>query len=82
MSSKSSAASHDLTLDPNEIFRPRQARKYFGLGHSQIALKVKSGEIPAPIRLSPSGSAVGWLGSQINAYHQTRLALTKATKAD
>jgi predicted DNA-binding transcriptional regulator AlpA len=73
---KPSAVSHDLTLDPNEIFRPRQARKYFGLGHSQIALKVKSGELPPPIKLSPSGSAVGWLGSQIIEYHRTRLALT------
>jgi predicted DNA-binding transcriptional regulator AlpA len=74
MSSK--VASADLTLDPNEIFRPRQARKYFGLGHSQIALKIKSGEIPAPIKLSASGSAVGWLGSQLIEYHKTRLALT------
>jgi predicted DNA-binding transcriptional regulator AlpA len=78
MSSKASVASNDLTLDPNEIFRPARAMKYFGLRHSQIALKVKSGEIPAPIRLSSSGSAVGWLGSQIIAYHQTRLAFTKA----
>jgi predicted DNA-binding transcriptional regulator AlpA len=72
------ACESDLTLDPNEIFRPKQAEKYFGLRHSQIALKVKAGEIPAPIKLSASGSAVGWLGSQINEYHKTRLALTKA----
>jgi predicted DNA-binding transcriptional regulator AlpA len=78
MSSKASAASHDLTLYPNEIFRPKRAEKYFGLRHSQIALKVKSGEIPAPIRLSASGHAVGWLGSQIIEYHKTRLALSKA----
>jgi predicted DNA-binding transcriptional regulator AlpA len=77
MPSKTSVASHDLTLDPNEIFRPKRAEKYFGLRHSQIALKVKSGEIPTPIRLSPSGSAVGWLGSQLIEYHKRRLALTK-----
>jgi predicted DNA-binding transcriptional regulator AlpA len=76
MSSKASVASADLTLDPNEIFRPSRARKYFGLGHSQLALKVRSGEIPAPIKLSASGSAVGWLGSQIIEYHKTRLELT------
>jgi predicted DNA-binding transcriptional regulator AlpA len=67
-----------LTLDPNEIFRPKRAEKYFGFKHSQIHEKVKSGELPAPIRLSASGSAVGWLGSQIIEFHQTRLALTKA----
>jgi predicted DNA-binding transcriptional regulator AlpA len=74
---KTTAASDDLTLDPNEIFRPKRAEKYFGLRHSQIALKIKSGEIPAPIRLSASGSAVGWLGSTLNAWHQRRLAITK-----
>jgi predicted DNA-binding transcriptional regulator AlpA len=73
MPSKASTASHDLTLDPNEIFRPKHAERYFGLRHSQIALKVKSGEIPAPIKLSASGHAVGWLGSQIIEYHKTRL---------
>jgi predicted DNA-binding transcriptional regulator AlpA len=68
----------ELTLDPNEIFRPKQAEKYFGLRHSQIALKVKAGELPAPIRLSASGSAVGWTGRQIIEFHKVRLALTKA----
>lgn len=76
--SQKACASNDLalTLDPNQIFRPREARKYFGLGHSQIAVKVKAGEIPAPIKLSGSGAAVGWLGSQIIEYHKYRLALT------
>ena len=77
MSSKASAASDDLTLDPNQVFRPRDAQRYFGLKHTQIAEKVKRGEIPAPIRLSASGSAVGWLGSQLIEYHRHRLALTK-----
>jgi predicted DNA-binding transcriptional regulator AlpA len=81
MSSKTSAASADLTLDPNEIFRPSRAMKYFGLRHAQLAVKVKAGEIPAPIKLSASGSAVGWLGSQIIEYHKRRLALT-AKKAE
>jgi predicted DNA-binding transcriptional regulator AlpA len=56
--------------------------KYFGLRHAQLAVKVKAGEIPAPIKLSASGSAVGWLGSQIIEYHKTRLALTKQKAGD
>jgi len=76
MSPKASA-SDDLTLDPNEIFRPARAKKYFGFGTSQLYLKVKTGEIPAPIKLSASGSAVGWLGSQLVEYHKRRLAFTK-----
>jgi predicted DNA-binding transcriptional regulator AlpA len=83
MSLKALTASDDLTLDPNEIFRPKQAEKYFGLRHAQLAVKVKSGEIPAPIKLSASGSAVGWLGSQIIEYHRkVRLALTKKPTGD
>jgi predicted DNA-binding transcriptional regulator AlpA len=71
-----------LSLDPDEIFRPARAKKYFGYGISQLYLKVKTGEIPAPIKLSASGSAVGWLGSQIIAFHRTRLALTKQKAGD
>jgi predicted DNA-binding transcriptional regulator AlpA len=78
----SKPAASDLTLDPNEIFRPRQAQKYFGLKHAQLALKVKRGEIPAPIRLSASGSAVGWLGSQLIEYHRRRLEFTNNLKKE
>jgi predicted DNA-binding transcriptional regulator AlpA len=77
MSSKAAVASSDLTLDPNQVFRPKDAQRYFGLKSTQIAAKVKCGEIPPPIRLSASGSAVGWLGSQLIEYHRRRLQLTK-----
>ena len=84
MSPKASVASADLalSLDPNEIFRPARAKKYFGYGLSQLYLKVKTGELPAPIKLSANGSPVGWLGSQINDFHKTRLALTAKKAGD
>ena len=45
----------DLEIDPNEIFRPKQACRYFGYEISQLSAKVASGEIEAPFPLSPSG---------------------------
>jgi hypothetical protein len=70
----------DLDIDPNEIFRPRQASKYFGLGLSQLAAKVASGEIEAPYPLSPSGNAVGWTGAQLIRHHRKRVELAKANR--
>ena len=66
-----------LTLDPNEIFRPKRAEKYFGFKHSQLDEKIKSGEIPAPFPLSESGRAVGWTGAQIIEHQRRRLAAAK-----
>jgi hypothetical protein len=66
----------DLDLDPNEIFRPKIAEKYFGLKHTQINEKVRAGEIEAPFLLSEGGKAVGWTGRQIINYHRKRIAAT------
>jgi hypothetical protein len=64
----------DLELDPNQIFRPREAAKYFGYKHTQLAEKIKNGEIDPPIPLSDSGRAVGFTGRQIIEHHRRRLA--------
>jgi predicted DNA-binding transcriptional regulator AlpA len=61
-------------LDPNQIVRPREGRKYFGYGPTQIDEKIKSGEIPAPVALSASGRAKGWLGQQIIEHHRRLMA--------
>jgi hypothetical protein len=68
----------DLDLDPAEIFRPRQAYRYFGLRHSQVAEKIKRGEIEPPIPLSENGTAVGWTGRQLILHHCRRLQLVAA----
>jgi predicted DNA-binding transcriptional regulator AlpA len=64
-------------LHPNEIVRPREAEKYFGYRHSQLAEKVKVGEIPTPIKLSDSGRSVGWTGQQILEWQRARMAAAK-----
>jgi predicted DNA-binding transcriptional regulator AlpA len=69
---------NDLDLDPAEIFRPKQAEKYLGYKHSQLAEKVRRGEIAPPIPLSAGGNAVGWTGRQLIEHHRRRLQLAAA----
>jgi predicted DNA-binding transcriptional regulator AlpA len=64
-------------LDPHQIIRRSEGRKYFGLGPTQIDEKIKKGEIPKPIALSDSGRATGWTGRQI-IEHQARLLAAAA----
>lgn len=61
-------------LDPNQIVRMSEGRKYFGYKHTQLDEKIKTGEIPAPIPLSDSGRAKGWLGHQIIEHQRARMA--------
>jgi predicted DNA-binding transcriptional regulator AlpA len=61
-------------LHPNQIVRFCEGRKYFGLKHTQLDEKIKSGEIPAPMKLSDSGRARGWTGRQILEWQAERAA--------
>ena len=70
----------ELGIDLAEIFRPQRAYPLFGLKHSQISEKVKSGEIDPPIPLTESGIAVGWTGRQIVINHYRRLARAAAKR--
>ena len=67
-------------LNPNVIYRKDEARKFFGYKPTQFDLKIKTGEIPAPIRLSDSGHACGWLGRTILAWQAQRGANSKSGK--
>jgi hypothetical protein len=80
MSSSFKRLPTDLDLDPNEVFRPKQAQKFFGYKHSQLHEKVKSGEIEPPIPLSENGSAVAWTGLQLIMHHRKRLAAAEKRK--
>jgi predicted DNA-binding transcriptional regulator AlpA len=57
-------------LDPHEIVRWHRGPKYFGYKFTQLAEKIKSGEIPMPIPLSETGRACGWTGAQIIEHHR------------
>jgi predicted DNA-binding transcriptional regulator AlpA len=69
-----------VEMDPNEIVRTKNGRKVFGLGPTQIAKKIKLGEIPAPIPLSESGRASGWTGCQINEYRRQQAQRIEAAR--
>ena len=68
-------------LHPNQVIRLKEARRYFGYGHSRLAEMIDSGEIPKPVALGERSR--GWLGSQIIEWQQQRLeAAAKAPKAN
>ena len=69
---------HARSLVPDQIYRPDEARFFFGYKATQLDEKIKAGEVPAPIPLSDSGRAVGWLGSQIIAWQAGRVACANA----
>jgi predicted DNA-binding transcriptional regulator AlpA len=68
-------------LVPDQMYRPHEALNYFGFKSTQLAEKIKAKEIPAPIRLSDSGRAVAWLGSQILEWQAKRVAAAKRSVA-
>jgi predicted DNA-binding transcriptional regulator AlpA len=67
---KSKLKSSGRPLVPDQIYRPSAWPDYFGLGPTQISQKIKAGELPRPVRLSPSGKATGLFGWQILEHHQ------------
>jgi predicted DNA-binding transcriptional regulator AlpA len=69
-----------VEMDPNEIVRTKNGPKVFGLGPTQIAKKIKLGEIPAPIKLSESGRASGWTGCLINEYRRQQAERIEAAR--
>ena len=68
-------------LDPDEVVRQCDGLKYFGYKSTQLAEKIKAGEIPAPFALSPGGRAKGWLGRQIIEHHQRLIEASQLTPA-
>ena len=54
-----------------------EAWQYFGFRSSELSLKIKAGEIPPPIALSPGGRAKGWFGRTILQWQEAREAAAK-----
>jgi hypothetical protein len=56
-------------VDPNHVFRECDARAIFGYKPTQLKEKIKSGDVPKPMRLAaPPSKARGWYGWQINEW--------------
>jgi predicted DNA-binding transcriptional regulator AlpA len=78
MPRKNKVDSPAAELDPWQIVRFRDGKKWFGYGPTQLEEKIKSGEVPKPMRLSDSGRALGWLGKQIIEHHRKLEAKNKS----
>jgi predicted DNA-binding transcriptional regulator AlpA len=52
------------------IYRPKKAMAYLDIGRSALYARVRSGELPAPIKFSPRVS--GWRKSVLDAYIKQR----------
>lgn len=64
-------------LGPNDVVRWHEGKRYFGFKPTQLKIKILAGEIPAPIPLTDSGRALGWLGQQILDHQAKLLAAAK-----
>jgi predicted DNA-binding transcriptional regulator AlpA len=60
------------------ILRLPAVLAFSGYGKSQLDEKIKAGEFPAPIKLSDSGRAVGWLEEELTAWREARKAKRSA----
>ena len=77
----------DLTqpLIPHFFYRRHGpvAKGVIGLEDTQIDARIKSGEIPPPVKAFESGRATGWFGSQLIELQRQRLERAKlATNKD
>ena len=70
----------ELGLRPDEIVRKCDAKRFFGFGPTQLDALIARGEIPAPMKLSVGGRAVGWLGRDIIAWQAARAAKPTTTR--
>jgi predicted DNA-binding transcriptional regulator AlpA len=58
----------------SRIIREAELPAYTGLKKSQINNMIEAGEFPAPIRLTESGRAKGWLETEITQWQLRRAA--------
>jgi predicted DNA-binding transcriptional regulator AlpA len=76
----------DLTqpLNPDFFYRRHGpvARGVIGLADSQIDARIRSGELPQPVKAFASGRATGWFGWQLIELQRQRLAEAHAAEGE
>lgn len=63
------------------LLRRSEVEARTGLARATIYNMVRTGKFPAPIPLTESGRAVGWLESDVNEYLQNRINAARANSA-
>ena len=61
-------------IEPDWIYRKRDAMRFVGYRVTQFDLLVKKGELPPGIPLSDSSRAKGWLGRHRLAFREKQMA--------
>jgi prophage regulatory protein len=57
------------------IMRRREVMAWSGYGNTALYEHIRLGEFPAPVKLTDSGCAVGWLVEELEAWRESRIAL-------
>ncbi len=52
---------------PKTLIREPRVLSKLGISHSTLWKKVAEGQFPSPIKLDPTGRAVAWVESEIDA---------------
>jgi predicted DNA-binding transcriptional regulator AlpA len=76
MTAKKPATGGERGLNPDYVYRKFDpvTLNVIGLGPTQINGAIARGELPPPVKITQSGRARGWLGSQLIELQQKRLA--------
>lgn len=61
-------------MSASSFLRLTKLMERTGWSRASIYRLVAKGEMPAPYLLSPTGRAVGWLESDVDAYIESRVA--------
>jgi predicted DNA-binding transcriptional regulator AlpA len=61
-------------MEADRLYRKAELPSVVGLQRTQIEKLIKEGLFPKPIKLSPGGRAVAWLGSELVAWQASRKA--------
>ena len=62
--------SNTIQQEPDRILRDPEVRERVGLSRATIWRKIRSGDIPAPVRLGPQ--SIGWIEREVNEWIAVR----------
>src|SRR3954452_7360376 len=62
----------EASIHPDHFYRYNEGYKWFGYMSTQMNERIKSGDVPMPVRLSDDGRAKGWYGRVILAHQAKR----------
>jgi prophage regulatory protein len=69
---------HTPQQHPPRLLRLPEVKARIGLQTTQIYEYMARGDFPKSVKLCPSGRAVGWLESEVNAWIEARIAEREA----